>query len=188
MTADATQPTQAATIDAAAETASGACCGRGGAGGGGAFDNAPLDAILERYRGYEGGLIPVLQETQETYGYLPQPAIERIAKVMRRPAAQVYGVATFYAQFHLKPRGKHIIRVCLGTACHVRGGERILEQLSTALGVQPGETTGDLQFTLERVACIGACGLAPTIMVDDDTHGRLTPTSAVKVVQGYREA
>jgi NADH-quinone oxidoreductase subunit E len=162
------------------------CCCCGGVGGDG-FDERPLAEVLARHRGNRGGLIPVLQETQAAYGYLPRPAIERIAKALRRPAAQVFGVATFYAQFHLKPRGRHIIRVCLGTACHVRGGELILEQLSQTLGIRPGETTADLLFTLERVACIGACGLAPTLMVDEDTHGRLTPKTAVALLDRYRE-
>lgn len=151
------------------------------------FDSAPLEKILAKYHGRQGALIPVLQETQEEYGHLPREAIELIAKRLRRSAAQVYGVATFYAQFHLQPRGKHIIRVCLGTACHVRGGERIIDQLCAHLGIQPGETTPDLLFTLERVACLGACGLAPTMMVDDETYGRLTPKSAVDVLESYRE-
>ena len=150
------------------------------------FDAGPLDEILDRYAGRAGAVIPVLQDTQEAYGYLPREAIERIARRLRRPAAQIYGVATFYAQFHLKPRGKHVIRVCLGTACHVRGGERLLEHLSKDLGVKPGETTDDLLFTLERVACLGACGLAPTMMVDEQTYGRLTPKAAVQVISDYR--
>jgi len=159
------------------------CCGCRGAGG---FDSGPLDEILARHKGHTGALIPVLQETQEAYGYLPRETIRRIAKALRRPEAQVYGVATFYAQFHLKPRGKHIIRVCLGTACHVRGANLILDQISSSLGIKPGETTEDLVFTLERVACIGACGLAPTMMVDAETHGRLTPKAAVEIIEGYR--
>ena len=150
------------------------------------FDDGPVNDILDRYQGRAGAVIPVLQETQDAYGYLPRAAVELIARRLRRPAAQVYGVATFYAQFHLKPRGKHIIRACLGTACHVRGAERLLDHLAEELGVQPGETTPDLLFTLERVACLGACGLAPTMMVDDETYGRLTPKTAAEVIAKYR--
>lgn len=150
------------------------------------FDPQKLGEILDAHRGRPGALIPVLQETQEAYGYLPRESLMLIAREMRLPASQVYGVATFYAQFHLRPRGRHVIRVCLGTACHVRGGERILEQLSKTLGVEPGETTGDLLFTLERVACLGACGLSPTMIVDDVTYGRLTPKSAVEIIERYR--
>lgn len=150
------------------------------------FDDGPVNGILDRFAGKPGAVIPVLQETQAAYGYLPRPAMEIIARRLRRPPAQIYGVATFYAQFHLKPRGRHVIRVCLGTACHVRNGERLLDHLTRELGVQAGETTDDLLFTLERVACIGACGLAPTMMVDDETYGRLTPQTAVKIIGGYR--
>jgi len=152
------------------------------------FDAGKLSPILDAHRGRPGALIPILQETQEAYGYLPREAIAAIAADMRLPAAQVYGVATFYAQFHLKPRGRHVIRVCLGTACHVRGGERILEQLERRLEVKSGDTTGDLLFTLERVACLGACGLSPTMMIDDSTYGRLTPRSAAEIVERYRRA
>ena len=151
------------------------------------FDYGPVNAILAEHLGQAGAVIPVLQATQEAYGYLPRPAVRRIAKALRRPAAQVFGVATFYAQFHLKPRGKHVIRVCLGTACHVRGAERILDHLCEMLGVEPGETTEDLMFTIERVACIGACGLAPTMLVDDETHGRLTPKTAGEIIERYRD-
>ena len=150
------------------------------------FDSARLRSILDAHRGQPGALIPILQETQEAYGFIPREAVLTVAKDLRMPASQVYGVATFYAQFHLTPRGRHVVRVCLGTACHVRGGERILERLGNVLGVAPGETTKDLLFTLERVACLGACGLSPTMMIDDATYGRLTPRAAVDIVQRYR--
>lgn len=152
----------------------------------GNFDLTALEEILSHAEGQSGALIPVLQQAQEAYGYLPRPVIAAIAKRMRLPAARIYGVATFYAQFHLKPRGKHIIRVCLGTACHVRGGERIAEQLAESLGVTPGGTTEDRLFTLEKVACLGACGLAPAMVVDGTTYGRLTPKAALDVLQRYR--
>ena len=140
----------------------------------GEFDLAPLMEILSEYKDNpKGALIPVLQKAQGVYGYLPKPVLETIARELRLTTAEVFGVVTFYAQFHLNPRGKHIIRVCQGTACHVRGGAKILEAVSEHLKVKPGETTRDLEFTLETVACLGACGLAPVMMVDDNTHGRL---------------
>lgn len=150
------------------------------------FDRAALDEILSLYEGQPGALIPVLQRTQDVYGFLPRPAIAAIAGRLRLPAARVYGVATFYAQFHLRPRGKHIVRVCLGTACHVRGGERIAEQLGEALGLTAGGTTADGLFTLEKVACLGACGLSPAMVVDETTYGRLTPKAALDVLERYR--
>ena len=152
----------------------------------GEFDLAPLMEILSEYKDNpKGALIPVLQKAQGVYGYLPKPVLETIAKELRLTTAEVFGVVTFYAQFHLNPRGKHIIRVCQGTACHVRGGAKILEAVSEHLKVKPGETTRDLEFTLETVACLGACGLAPVMMVDDNTHGRLTPLDIRGILDSY---
>ena len=155
------------------------CCG----------DNAnqfhKLDGILKKYQGVKGALIPVLQDAQHAYGYLPKEIIENIALKMDIPLSQIYGVVTFYAQFHLKPRGKNIIRVCLGTACHVRGGKAILGLLEDTLQIKAGSTTPDLAFTLETVACIGACGLAPVLMINDDTHGRLTPEATSEILSNY---
>lgn len=145
-----------------------------------------LEEVLKKYSGKKGALIPVLQEAQDIYGYLPEEVMVEIGEKLNIPVSKVYGVATFYAQFHLKPRGKNIIRICLGTACHVRGGAKILEKLEEILQIKDGETTQDLQFTLESVACIGACGLAPVIMVNDDTHGRLTPDAVSKVIKQYQ--
>ena len=144
-----------------------------------------LGPLLEKYRGQRGALIPLLQDIQKEIGYLPRPALEAVARVLGLPLVKVYGVATFYAQFHLKPRGRHVVRVCLGTACHVRSGERILGRLSSDLGVESGETTPDLRFTLERVACLGACGLSPAMMVDDQTFGRLTPDKASRLLKRF---
>ena len=158
-----------------------ACCN-------GCNDNAAmpeLDVILVKHQGVKGALIPILQEAQDAYGYLPKNVLEYIAKKTGTPISQIYGVVTFYAQFHLNPRGKNIIRVCQGTACHVRGGKKILETLEEKLGIQAGGTTKDLKFTLETVACIGACGLAPVLMVNDYTHGRLTPESTIEVLAKY---
>ncbi|HOV78939.1 MAG TPA: NADH-quinone oxidoreductase subunit NuoE [Bacillota bacterium] len=156
-------------------------CGENGYG-----KEEAMQKLLDQYRDYKGGLIPVLQEAQNIYGYLPKEALQRIARELRMPFSKVYGVATFYAQFHLKPRGRNIVRVCLGTACHVRGGAKIFEAAKEHLGVGHGETTGDLRFTLETVACIGACGLSPCMMVNDDTHGRLVPGVVGEKLEAYK--
>lgn len=142
---------------------------------------------INKFKGQKGALIPILQETQDIYGYLPEESIKSIARELKIPPSKVYGVATFYAQFHLKPRGKYIIRVCLGTACHVRGGANILEAIKSNLGIQDGQTTQDLMFTLESVACLGACGLAPVIMVNEETYGRLTPDKITSILKIYQE-
>ena len=133
----------------------------------------------------KGATIPVLQAIQEVYGYLPRQAMEYAAKQLRIPFSRIYGVATFYAQFHLTPRGENIIRVCQGTACHVRGAAKIVDALKEQLGIEVGETTEDLKFTLESVACIGACGLAPVIMINNDTFGRLTPEKIKEILKNY---
>jgi NADH-quinone oxidoreductase subunit E len=145
-----------------------------------------LSELLGHYREYDGALIPVLQGAQEIYGYLPSEVLEKISQELKIPFSEVFGVVTFYAQFHLKPRGRNIIRVCLGTACHVLGGSRIFNTLKDLLGVENGGTTEDLRFTLESVACIGACGLAPCIMINDDTHGRLVPDALKNIVEQYK--
>ncbi len=146
----------------------------------------PLKEILSRYEKKERYLIPVLQEAQEEYGYLPEEVMKEIALGLNLSLSQVYGVVTFYSQFHQQPRGNNIIRVCMGTACHVRGGEGILNAIKDELGIEAGETTDDLEFTLESVACIGACGLAPVIMINDDTHGRLTPEKIPEIMAKYK--
>jgi len=155
------------------------CCG------GNANQFVKLDEILKKYQGVKGALIPVLQETQNAYGYLPKEVMQNMAEKMDIPISQIYGVVTFYAQFHLKPRGKNIIRVCQGTACHVRGAKAILQKIEDELKIQAGATTPDLLFTLETVACIGACGLAPVLMINDNTYGRLTPESISEILAKY---
>lgn len=141
---------------------------------------------LEKYKNMRGALIPLLQEAQEIYGYLPKEVMQLISRELGIPFSKTYGVATFYAQFHLKPRGRNVIRVCQGTACHVRGGAAVYKKVREELGLAPGEdTTPDLRFTLETVACIGACGLAPVLSVNDDTHGRLTPANISDVLKSY---
>ena len=151
------------------------------------LDLAPLKEILEGYAKKQKNLIPILQEAQKEYGYLPQEVLREVADNLGISFSQVYGVATFYSQFYLEPRGEYIIRVCMGTACHVRGAAKILEELEGELGIEDGSTTDDLLFTIDSVACIGACGLAPVIMVNDDTHGRLTPEDIPEILAQYGE-
>jgi NADH-quinone oxidoreductase E subunit len=143
---------------------------------------AQVRDIISRGPSGKGALIPLLQMVQQEVGYLPKVSIGLLSARLGVPESRIYGVVTFYAQFHLKPRGKYIVRVCQGTACHVRGGKIILQAVEDQLGIKPGDTTGDLLFTLERVACLGACGLAPTMIVNDDTYGRLTPAKAQKIL------
>jgi len=146
-----------------------------------------LTQLLDKYRGTRGSVIPVLQQAQDIFGYLPKDVLIKISKEINVPISQVFGVVTFYAQFHLEPRGRNIIRSCQGTACHVRGAKAVLKAIRDQLGLEDGQvTTNDLKFTVETVACIGACGLAPTFMVNDDTHGRLTPESVGPILEMYK--
>lgn len=145
-----------------------------------------IDAILEKFKGVQGWLIPVLQEVQGLFNYLPKEAVEYIAEKTGTPASSIYGVVTFYSQFHLNPRGRHVIRVCQGTACHVRGGKKILEQVESELGIKAGETTEDGRFTIETIACLGACGLAPVMQIDADTHGRMIPAKVAAILDSYK--
>ena len=149
-------------------------------------DLARLDELLDELSSQKGTLIPILQRAQDIFGYLPKEVLIRIADKTGVHISKVYGVVTFYAQFHLEPRGKNIIRSCQGTACHVRGAKAILTEISKCLGLKGNEvTTKDLNFTLETVACIGCCGLAPVIMVNDDTHGRLVPDAIKGILEQY---
>jgi len=150
------------------------------------LDLSKLDQIIEPYLGKKEMVIPVLQKVQEHFGYLPRPAMEWVSEHMNIPLSRLYGVATFYAQFKMKPRGKYIIRVCKGTACHIQGSPKISDRIEETLGIPSGETTEDLRFTLEEVACIGACALAPVIMVNDDPHGRLTPDKVKDILDSYK--
>ena len=133
-----------------------------------------LDEILSRYTGESGDLIPILQEAQERFGYLPGEVMQWIAKFLRLPESNVFGVATFYAQFKFTPIGKRIVKVCRGTACHVRGGTRILGEVEKRLGIKPGETTNDLEYSLETIACFGSCALAPIVVINKTVYGRMT--------------
>jgi NADH-quinone oxidoreductase subunit E len=141
---------------------------------------------LWRYDGTPGELIPLLQSAQNHFGYIPRRAINYISAVTGIPESEVYGVITFYSQFCLQPMGKYVIRACNGTACHVSGAEMIIEAIQDELGVEVGGTTENGIFTLNTVACIGCCSLAPVIMVNKTTHGSLTPASVRKIIRRYR--
>ena len=144
-----------------------------------------LDEVLKEYRDKPGGLIPVLQIAQGIYGYLPESALKKIALTLNKPYSEVAGVVGFYSFFSTKPRGKHLIRVCLGTACYVRGGKRVLEAFKKELKMDVGDTTPDRMFTLEVARCFGACGLAPTVMIDDDIHQRVKPVKVREILGKY---
>lgn len=144
-----------------------------------------LEELLDQHQAYPGALIPVLQKAQDIYGYLPAQVLVQVASGLGLPLSQVYGVATFYAQFHLNPRGRNIIRVCRGTACHVRGVSKVADEMMGILGVDVGQTTEDAKFTYEEVACIGACGLAPVMMINDRTFGKLTPEKAGEILKQF---
>jgi NADH-quinone oxidoreductase subunit E len=145
-----------------------------------------LNPLIEKYKDKKGNLIPLLQGAQEIYGYIPRLAFEKIATDTGIELSKMYGVATFYAQFRLNPVGKHIIKVCHGTACHVQNAKALTTSLKEALKVDDGGTTEDGLFTLESVACLGCCSLAPVMMIGDDTHGKLNGSQAVKIVKNIR--
>lgn len=149
------------------------------------IDLTAANQIIDKYLTMHGALMPVLQEIQEAYGYIPEPTVHLVAERLNVYTSQIYGVLTFYAQFHLEPRGKYIVRVCMGTACHVKGATRIGDTLKDRLGIGHAETTEDLKFTAEYVACIGACGMAPVIMVNDATYGSMSVQKMDEVLQKY---
>ena len=144
-----------------------------------------IDGIIERYRDKPGSLIPVLQQAQEVCGYLPHIVQRYIAQGMRMSPSMVFGVATFYSYFTLVPRGKHVIRVCLGTACYVKRSEEILEKIKDELDLEVGEITRDKKFSLEAVRCLGACGLAPVVVIGPDTYGDVAATKVMDIVKKY---
>ncbi len=141
--------------------------------------------ILKSWRGERRGLIPVLQEIQAHFGYLPPEAMLQVARFLRIPESAVYGVATFYNQFRFVPPGKHPIKVCLGTACHIRGGHIILEAWERELGIKVGEVTPDHEFSLERVACVGCCAMAPVTVVEETVQGKVTPTRVKGILLSF---
>lgn len=150
--------------------------------------NKALEKIIDEFQGKPGEVISVLEDIQEREGYLPRDILEQVSEKMNVPLSQLFSMATFYSAFSLKPRGKHTLYVCLGTACHVRGGARIIKGLSKQLGIKPGDTTEDNNFTLETLRCIGCCSLAPVIKVDnDDVYGYNTVDKIRGIVDKYKE-
>ena len=146
-----------------------------------------LAPIVEKYRGKEGVAIPLLADVQREVGYVAEEAVDYVGSQLAIPAAELFGVATFYAIFRIRPQGKHVIRLCRGTACHVQGSGRVAEQIERTLGIKDGETTEDLMFTLQYEACLGCCSLAPVMLADTEVCGRLTPEKAAEVVEKLRD-
>ena len=144
-----------------------------------------IDRIIAQFKGKPGALIPVLEECQGVTGYLPVELQEYIGEQLNIPGSTVYGVVTFYSFFSMVPKGRHTVKVCMGTACYVKGIGEVLNRLVSAYDLKVGETTEDRRFSLEAVRCLGACGLAPVMVVDQDTHGGVTPESAVKILEQY---
>lgn len=147
---------------------------------------AQVDTIIDKYNADQRALISLLLDIQDQFYYLPQEALERVADKVGVPSVQVYQVAKFYKAFSLTPRGKHLLTVCVGTACHVRGGDRLVDQLGRLLKVEPGETTEDKLFTLQTVNCLGCCALGPVMVVDGTYYGKMTATKIDKVLDKYR--
>jgi NADH-quinone oxidoreductase subunit E len=145
-----------------------------------------IDDLIDKYKDKKGNMIPLLQGAQAKYGYIPQVVFEKLSKEAGLSLSDMFGVATFYAQFRLNPVGKYIIKVCHGTACHVQNATRISEALEESLKVPDGGTTEDRLFTLESVACLGCCSLAPVMMIQDETYGKLTGAEAVRIVKNIR--
>jgi NADH:ubiquinone oxidoreductase subunit E len=151
-----------------------------------AHDLNKLDDTIQKYHGRQGVLIPLLQEVQDQEGYLSQETMKYVAEKMNVPAAEIFGVVTFYSMFRLEQQGKHIVRICKGTACHVSDADGIKDSLIENLKLAKGEkTTKDMQFTLMEVACLGCCSLAPVIMIDDQTYGKLTPEAIPGILAKY---
>lgn len=146
-----------------------------------------LKKILSSYRGKKDELIPILQDVQSEFGYLPEKLMLQIARFTRTPESKVYAVATFYAQFRFTPIGKKHIMVCRGTSCHVRGASYILEEIKKRLGIKEGQTTNDMEYSLETVACIGACGLSPCIMINKNVKAKITPKKIAKLFSSYKK-
>lgn len=145
-----------------------------------------LDEIISRWKGKPGALMPVLQEIQERFGYLPEDAMKEVSVRLNVPLSEVYGVATFYHFFSLKPKGRYRIQVCEGTACYVKGAKRVLEKFEEVLGIKVGEVTPDGKFSIESVRCIGACSHAPAIMVNDQVYGRMNSEKVIQLIKSLK--
>ncbi|MGE5541594.1 MAG: NADH-quinone oxidoreductase subunit NuoE [Bacillota bacterium] len=145
-----------------------------------------IDAAIAKYKGMPSGLIQVMHQVQLAYGYLPKEVLLRVSRGLNVPLSEVYGVATFYAFFSLKPKGKYNIQVCKGTACYVRGAAKVIERLESELGIKAGDTTDDHKFSIEVVRCLGACGLGPVLMIGEDVHARLKPDRVPAILAAYK--
>ena len=152
------------------------------------MEMSSIDTIIERYEKAPSALLAIMQDVQDQERYLPREAMDRIAELLEVPVARVYQMATFFESFHLEPRGKHICTVCMGTACHVRGALRLVEELERDLDIPSGQTTEDLLFTIEEVNCVGACALGPLVIIDGEYHGTMTSDRVGKVVKKMRKA
>ncbi len=146
-------------------------------------EKTDIDDILSKYKGERDELIAILQDTQKEFGYLPKEAMQQTARFLKLPESNIYGVATFYAQFKLAPAARRVIKVCSGTACHVKGNGDILAAIERELGIKPGETTKDFKYSLELIACFGACALAPVMVVDKNVYGRMTPEKVAQILR-----
>ncbi len=144
-----------------------------------------LEEVIRKHKGQQGSLIPILHETQELFGYIPEEAQKKISEILNIPMSEIYGVATFYSRFTLSPRGEHTINVCLGTACYVKNAQGILDRFEEELKVEAGGTTKDGKFTLEATRCLGCCGLAPVIMINEDVYGKLVPDDIPEILKKY---
>jgi NADH-quinone oxidoreductase subunit E len=151
-------------------------------------NTAVIDAIVYKHNIHPGAMISILQEIQEVYGYVPQSAILRVAQDTQISAADIYGIVTFYAQFRLQPQGENLIKICHGTACHLNGAEKIADAVCKCVGAKEGETSLDGKFSVEKVACLGCCSLAPTIMINNETYARLTPENVSKVIKEFQKS
>ena len=148
-------------------------------------NKAKVKQVLKQYRNDKSALIDILHDTQAAIGYLPKEALEQIGAGLDIPLSRVYCVVTFFKAFSLSPRGRHLINVCMGTACHVRGSDKVLEQIEAELGIKSGQNTKDLKFTLETVNCVGACALGPMLIIGEDYHGEMTPEKVSEVLKNY---
>jgi NADH-quinone oxidoreductase subunit E len=146
-----------------------------------------VSQIIARYQADPGSLIAILQDVQEEFSYLPRPALEYVARELAVPLSRLLSLATFYTAFSLRPKGRSPVHVCLGTACHVRGAQRVLEKFERELGLKSGQTSADLSFSLDAVRCVGCCGLAPVVMVGDEVHGKITPAKVSGLIKKYQK-
>ena len=149
------------------------------------MDVATINAILSKFPDEKGTLIGILHEIQNHFHYLPEDELRYISKRRNIPITQIYSIANFYNRFSLKPKGKNVICVCLGTACHVKGGQKVMDEMKRRLNIEVGETSDDTNFTLEEVRCIGACSLAPAVVINEDTHAKVTPKEVGKILSKY---